>query len=317
MERVRRNSSEVENWREEIRLRKDSERQREEALHGGNRERKMEDRTTENIDTRTNAPGIIVLPKTPPQIKPPVLKTTELPSIKTSPQQRILFDPNNPNKPIVVTANSSRVPLDLNQGHPSQTEISASHADQFGNYGPLWYNPDSDNYRTARYANLIEQIEKADKALQYFISTGALLQNWSTYIADYRQFLHSSLEFLLINDIKFCQMENVENHFWRILYYNIIELIRKSDSKEQLKQFTLSLIEEGTKYFEGLLEILETSYKFKLENYLGINNIPPPKNLGFIGLALVSAQKIFLFLGDLARYREQVNETSNYTKCKQ
>jgi hypothetical protein len=34
-------------------------------------------------------------------------------------------------------------------------------------------------------------------------------------------------------------------------------------------------------------------------------------------LALISAQKIFLFLGDLARYKEQVNETSNFGKSRQ
>lgn len=31
----------------------------------------------------------------------------------------------------------------------------------------------------------------------------------------------------------------------------------------------------------------------------------------------MSSQKIFLCLGDLARYREQVNETSNYGRAKQ
>jgi protein SMG6 len=41
------------------------------------------------------------------------------------------------------------------------------------------------------------------------------------------------------------------------------------------------------------------------------------KGLKYIGLALVSAQKLFLFLGDLARYSEQINETQNYTKAKQ
>lgn len=43
----------------------------------------------------------------------------------------------------------------------------------------------------------------------------------------------------------------------------------------------------------------------------------PPKGLGFVGLALISAQKIFLFLGDLARYKEQANETTNYGKSRQ
>jgi hypothetical protein len=61
---------------------------------------------------------------------------------------------------------------------------------------------------------------------------------------------------------------------------------------------------------------LEQTYKFKLETFLSPNNVST-KGLGFAGLALVSAQKIFLFLGDLARYKEQVNETSNFGKSRQ
>lgn len=281
-------------------MRRDSERQREEQMRSD--ERKIEE------DTQKHAPGILILPKTPPQTKPPVLHLPESQPFKITPQQKILFDPDNPNKPIVVTASSSRAPVDLNQGHPSQTEITPDH------YKDMWYDR-SDNFK-ACHDHLID-VKRADMQLQYLINSGALLHQWNTRVAILRQFLHESLEYLLIKDLKFCQMENVENHYWRILYYNIIEIMRKSENKEQFKPFILTLIDEGTKYFEKLLEVLEDTYKFKLENFLGINNIPPPKKLGFVGLALVSAQKIFLFLGDLARYKEQVNETSNYAKCKQ
>jgi hypothetical protein len=61
---------------------------------------------------------------------------------------------------------------------------------------------------------------------------------------------------------------------------------------------------------------LEQTYKFKLEGFLCANTVST-KGLGFAGLALISAQKIFLFLGDLARYKEQVNETSNFGKSRQ
>ena len=49
--------------------------------------------------------------------------------------------------------------------------------------------------------------------------------------------------------MKFCQTENVEQHFWKILFYNIIELLRKGltedlENKEQYKQTMLTLIEE-------------------------------------------------------------------------
>ena len=80
--------------------------------------------------------------------------------------------------------------------------------------------------------------------------------------------------------------------------------------------FEIFFLLQGTTYFEKLLEVLEQTYKFKLETFLSPNNVST-KGLGFAGLALVSAQKIFIFLGDLARYKEQVNETSNFGKSRQ
>jgi protein SMG6 len=54
---------------------------------------------------------------------------------------------------------------------------------------------------------------------------------------------------LLVTDLKFCQTENVEQHLWKILFYNIIELLRKSvaenvENKEQYKQIMLTIIEQ-------------------------------------------------------------------------
>lgn len=63
--------------------------------------------------------------------------------------------------------------------------------------------------------------------------------------------------------------------------------------------------------------ILEDTFNFKVANYTGNNAMAPHKGSGNARLALISTQKIFLFLGDLGRYKEQVNETTNYGKCRQ
>lgn len=66
----------------------------------------------------------------------------------------------------------------------------------------------------------------------------------------YREFLKDSLKELLKSDINFCQRENIETHFWRILYHNIIEQLKKlinEDSPELGKEYTtllMNLIEE-------------------------------------------------------------------------
>lgn len=69
-------------------------------------------------------------------------------------------------------------------------------------------------------------------------------------------------------------------------------------------------------FFENLVQMLEKTYKFNISDYINDNHSLPPKGLGYVGLALISVQKLYVFLGDLARYKEQVNETNNYAKSK-
>lgn len=69
------------------------------------------------------------------------------------------------------------------------------------------------------------------------------------------------------------------------------------------------------KYFEDTLRVLEDCYQFKLDDHL-VTGSSQAKGKP-VSLALVSAQKILLFLGDLARYREQVQDTANYGLARQ
>lgn len=70
------------------------------------------------------------------------------------------------------------------------------------------------------------------------------------------------------------------------------------------------------KFFENTLQVLEEAYKFKLDDFL-VNGFSPMKGRPHLTMALMSAQKILLFLGDLARYKEQVQDTSNYGVARQ
>lgn len=70
------------------------------------------------------------------------------------------------------------------------------------------------------------------------------------------------------------------------------------------------------KFFENTLQILEETYKFKLDDFL-VNGFSTVKSRPHLSMALISAQKILLFLGDLARYREQVQDTANYGVARQ
>lgn len=307
-------TSEHENWREEIRLRQ----QRENA-----RSRQNSERETENFPVRKG--GIIVLP--PEENKQwglnPGVKTKfpEMDRKSLSPGQKSLFDPNNPNKPIIVKSVTSRnnVPVPGFTGSDINEPPVLYTKDQFGNIRPGWYNENSEGWKMCHFPEVLKDVKRADTELQYIINSGQLLISWGNVVI-YRNILMECLDFLLLRDLKFSQAENIEQHFWKILYYNIIEMMRKAisfdpENKERYKSFLMALIDEGTKYFENLLNRLEIAYDFKLSNYLG-SNCSLQSGLGYTGLALISSQKIFLFLGDLGRYKEQVNESSNYGKCR-
>lgn len=66
--------------------------------------------------------------------------------------------------------------------------------------------------------------------------------------------------------MQFCQRENIETHFWKILYHNIIEQLKKlinEDSPELVKDYTtllMKLIEEVSIYLQKVF--------FELNKYL-------------------------------------------------
>ncbi|XP_011306226.1 telomerase-binding protein EST1A isoform X2 [Fopius arisanus] len=280
-----------------------------------------------------STPGVLVLPEQ--MVSPPVVSNridNRQPGLGN---RRTLFDPNNPNKPIeIVPSPGSRasgsdssgqfpgqyVPSNFQQSLQVDGAPPTYIADQLSNSMPSWYDPSSESLRSAKNPCLLLGIETMDRELHRLLTSGGITTNWDR-VAFLRHSLQQSLQTLLETDMKFCQAENVEQHFWKILFYNIIEMLRKivpkegPAGKELCKRIMLKIIDDGTGYFENLLTVLETNYKFKLEAFL--SSSVTPKGLGFVGLALISAQKIFLFLGDLARYKEQANETTNYGKSRQ
>ena len=54
---------------------------------------------------------------------------------------------------------------------------------------------------------------------------------------------------MLTTDLRFCQVENVEQHIWKISFHNLIEALRKvmvdnPEMKEHYKALLLSVIDE-------------------------------------------------------------------------
>lgn len=63
-------------------------------------------------------------------------------------------------------------------------------------------------------------------------------------------------------------------------------------------------IDEGIDFYEAMLETLDKTYRIGLDNFYDV--LEPRSTDKMVRCVLVSAQKCLLCLGDLARYKEQV-----------
>lgn len=236
--------------------------------------------------------------------------------------QKMLFDPSNPSKPIVVKQSQSRPREFL---VPDVNEHFNDHQQYLSAAKPVWFNKSSEQYqKLIKSKRLIDELDSLDGKLNHLLDNGDLIMQWN-YLQDLRDKIQDIFGELLHVDMRFCQIEHVEHYFWKLLFYRIIELLRKKmkdcegideSRRGSYKEKAIEIVDTGTKYLETLLTHLETCHKFKIEDYIGDNAASFKSGLGYVGLALVSAQKVFLFLGDLARYREQINQTNNFGRAK-
>lgn len=190
---------------------------------------------------------------------------------------------------------------------------------------PQWYQEASEAYKQIHDKRLIDNLVECDFTMHEMVTNGSLLKEWDTF-ETYRRCVQQLLHQFMVREIKFCMQYNVETHIWKILYYNTIDMLKghANDQEKQdeetrafYKQKTLDVINEGLAFFEKTIRLLEDEYKFSISDYIGENALIVTKGLKFLGLALVSTQKMFLFLGDLARYRELINETQSYGVSRQ
>ncbi|CAK1581884.1 unnamed protein product [Parnassius mnemosyne] len=299
------------NWREEI-LESKKHQTQNDSTHLRNR---LNSVLSEKSVTETSGahPGLIILPQSSMTT---LQKDGRCGSVDT---QKTLFDHQNPSKPIIVQTSPTKVDIRMEHG---VKEASCRVGGGGGGGAGGGYSA-GDAARAARHVALLQRVERADAVLRAHTLRGpvALAQHWEN-VVETRKFLQSALQKLLMSDLKYCQSDNIEHQFWKILYYNFIEILRRSISqvppevKPDIVKLINTIIEEGNVFFENLIQMLEKTYKFNTDDYLNDNHVLPPKGLGYVGLALISVQKLYVFLGDLARYKEQVNETNNYAKSK-
>ncbi|CAG0895291.1 unnamed protein product, partial [Darwinula stevensoni] len=144
-----------------------------------------------------------------------------------------------------------------------------------------------------------------------------------------KHYMYKVFEKILSLDLKFCEVKNVEHTLWKMLFYQIIEWVRpqltmgdqRPDSP--LRTIVMAIIQEGEQYFTQLLNMLQQVYHVKLDEYMMPEKQALPRS-GLLPLVLLSAQKFFICLGDLARYKEQLfpntqssSTSSHFTEAKE
>ncbi|KAK8771884.1 hypothetical protein V5799_024870 [Amblyomma americanum] len=208
-------------------------------------------------------------------------------------------------------------------------------------HGNQLISPSSYMYSRSRVKPLVEKNLHEAARLYRELSTylSKEIQNIDTKAMGHcRWKLQLRYENVILADPRLCAERNIENSLWKSAFYQGIETFRRvmdqcPDFREEAKIQLLNLVDEGINFYENLL------YKFEETHGLSLNQFFDAELCGLLGtgsspslgvpdaaggrslpdsvrLVLISVQKIYICLGDLARYREQAMGTTNYGKAR-
>lgn len=169
--------------------------------------------------------------------------------------------------------------------------------------------------------HLIKKLIQLDEELHIIIKNQAFIDNWNNCM-DSRSHIKKVFVDLLKYEMKFVRQHNIEQYFWKILYYNILECLKRhlNDARQSNRKFFydsyLEIVNDGVLFFQDLLEILSKKYQYNLNDFIGVHSGRSLKGLKYISLAIVSSQKICIYIGDLLRYKELLNESGNFEVAK-
>lgn len=121
---------------------------------------------------------------------------------------------------------------------------------------PQWYDPSV--RRTIHKVHLVERLMALDEQLLAMMQSGGFLNDWQQYCS-LRTAIQQPFIDLLKFEMKFCRQHNVEQHAWKMLYYNLIECMKPSATDKSkanrtfYRQKCLDVIDDGVEFFERLL----------------------------------------------------------------
>ncbi|CAG08881.1 unnamed protein product, partial [Tetraodon nigroviridis] len=169
---------------------------------------------------------------------------------------------------------------------------------------------------------LLRAADAQELQLSNLLSRDRLSAEGLDRMAHLRADLLRLYEQVVLTDIEFSDSQNVDQALWKNIFYQVIERFRQllkdpaHDSIDNIRNILLTLLDEGALFFDSLLQKLQTTYQFRLEDYMdgvAVRARPLRKTVKY---ALISAQRCMICQGDIARYREQASDTANYGKAR-
>lgn len=161
----------------------------------------------------------------------------------------------------------------------------------------------------SRLENLLDKLDCADENLA------------KKRLFEEREHLKLIYKCILLKDVEYASKNGVDNQLWKNIFYQLVEKLRGQlefsydDERENIKSVLIDVFEAGNTFYKELLVDLQKMYEFSLEDVPLDPNVVETKrksHLKKIKLAVMICQKIFLCLGDLARYRESTKESTEF-----
>ncbi|NXA54111.1 EST1A protein, partial [Nothocercus julius] len=178
------------------------------------------------------------------------------------------------------------------------------------------------NMQQQELSKFLREAANQEQQLSNLLSRDRISPEGLEKMAQLRVEMLQLYERCILMDIEFSDTQNVDQLLWKNAFYQVIEKFRQllkdplGENGQEIRNKLLQLLDEGTSFFDGLLQKLQVSYQFKLEDYMDGMAIRSKPLRKMVKYALISAQRCMICQGDICRYREQANDTANYGKAR-
>ncbi|CAH8495066.1 unnamed protein product [Schistosoma intercalatum] len=189
---------------------------------------------------------------------------------------------------------------------------------------------------------LFEPLQSDPELGREWTESEALFLRWWGTVKRLRDSLFLLFESVIVADLDFCNTAHVEQGMWKSVFYTVLESLRSWVGNPQSTQLipkleknpeTIKLlqsqlvnliqkiclsevIDSGSNQLASLLERIQSIHHIQLGPLLSDGRPPPETKSRTRRLVYLSAQKLMLFLGDLARYRETLVGERNFGKAR-